>query len=513
MDSVSNFFPLTHVSHLEQRRSLQDSTCTRPIPLSFRRNDEGASLRTSLFNYRPERMGKSLLEAGSPSSTRSSSLPELSTPTTEDRLLYFCTTSGISPSVFSKEIGSLNLSWSKIHQEEPREIKELEPTTRGQGGFGSTGVNILQTVAKQLEEKEEPVGISLHLRTTVRLPPLSQQKVHLGRVTIPANHGALFEADADVQQRHLILIEHAVYPKKSGQLIMPTIINPTDKEVTLDFGTKIGTLYTDWEECDGTEKQEVICNLMDEIPVLSTTHRRHEPIPDFQAKLKIGPLPPGDRERLVKLLEEYMDVFAEDISDLGRIKEVQHRIYVGDAKPVKQRPYRRGPHENEFIQQEIQRLLQNGLIQRSYSPWASPIALARKKDGSYRFCIDYRKLNAVTKKDAYPVPLIDEIFDHFGGSKIFITLDAHSGYWQVEMDPADAEKTAFTSKYGIYEYTVMPFGLCNLSTTYGTRPRRLTMGYRRNLCRRRVHLLPKLRRSLRTPRVSARSITTIQCET
>jgi Reverse transcriptase (RNA-dependent DNA polymerase) len=78
--------------------------------------------------------------------------------------------------------------------------------------------------------------------------------------------------------------------------------------------------------------------------------------------------------------------------------------------------------------------------------------------------IDYRKLNAVTKKDAYPVPLIDEIFDHFGGSKIFTTLDAHSGDWQVEVDPADAEKTAFTSKYGIYEYTVIPFGLCNSPT-------------------------------------------------
>ena len=113
----------------------------------------------------------------------------------------------------------------------------------------------------------------------------------------------------------------------------------------------------------------------------------------------------------------------------------------------------------------LQTMLEQGVIQTSFSPWAAPIVLV-KKDGTTRFCVDYRKLNDVTKKDAYPLPRIDDTLDALSGGKIFSTLDLTSGYWQVEMDPNDREKSAFVTHQGLYEFNVMPFGLCNVPSTF-----------------------------------------------
>ena len=124
------------------------------------------------------------------------------------------------------------------------------------------------------------------------------------------------------------------------------------------------------------------------------------------------------------------------------------------------------PDEQNFIKEEIERMLESNIIQPSESPWASPVVLVRKKNGKLRFCVDYRKLNHVTKKDAYPLPRIQEMLNALSGSQWFSTLDLASGYWQVMMDPKDREKTAFITKYGTYEFNVMPFGLCNVPATF-----------------------------------------------
>jgi hypothetical protein len=124
------------------------------------------------------------------------------------------------------------------------------------------------------------------------------------------------------------------------------------------------------------------------------------------------------------------------------------------------------PDEQNFIKEEIERMLESNIIQPSESPWASPVVLVRKKNGKLRFCVDYRRLNNVTKKDAYPLPRIQEMLNALSGSQWFSTLDLASGYWQVMMDPKDREKTAFITKYGTYEFNVMPFGLCNAPATF-----------------------------------------------
>ena len=111
-------------------------------------------------------------------------------------------------------------------------------------------------------------------------------------------------------------------------------------------------------------------------------------------------------------------------------------------------------------------MLESGEIQHSRSPWASPIVLVRKKDGSVRFCVDYRRLNDITKKDVHPLPRTSDMLESLVGAKIFTTLDAASGYWQIPMRTTDVEKTAFICSEGLFEFTVMPFGLCNAPATY-----------------------------------------------
>lgn len=172
------------------------------------------------------------------------------------------------------------------------------------------------------------------------------------------------------------------------------------------------------------------------------------------------------KRKLTELLQTFSGIFTKHDKTTAARTSVKHRINTGDHGPINQRAYRVSATERHIIREEVQKMLDEGIIQPSESPWSSPVVLVRKKDGSWRFCVDYRKLNAITKKDVYPLPRIDDTLDCLKGAKFFSSMDLCSGYWQIEVDEADREKTAFITPEGLYEFKVMPFGLCNAPATF-----------------------------------------------
>ena len=144
----------------------------------------------------------------------------------------------------------------------------------------------------------------------------------------------------------------------------------------------------------------------------------------------------------------------------------EHQIETNHALPVKARAARVSPSDEEEISQQIIQMLDNGIIEASMSPWASRGVLVKKKDRTQRFAMDYRGLNSITRRDAYPMPDIRDIFDKFEGIAYFSKLDGASEYWSIAMREQDWKKTAFVTPKGHYQFRVMPFGLCNAPATY-----------------------------------------------
>ena len=174
----------------------------------------------------------------------------------------------------------------------------------------------------------------------------------------------------------------------------------------------------------------------------------------------------GQRKQVLKLLQEFQDVFANSNLELGEANFAEHEIETGNHAPIKQQPHKT-PFALRAERDKIcAQMLEQGVTEPSQSPWVSPIVLVRKKDGTIRFCVDYRKLNDVTVKDAFPIPRVDETIETFRGANYFSTMDLQSGYWQIKMKEEDKPKTAFTTGKETYQFRRMPFGLTNAPATF-----------------------------------------------
>ena len=234
------------------------------------------------------------------------------------------------------------------------------------------------------------------------------------------------------------------------------VANPTSSSVTLYPGMPLGEFHP----LLGRQGEQYCATLSSSDHAPSTSS--HLPSFDFSSTS----LTSSEQSQAISLLKEYANIFSSSPDDYGRTDLVQHTIPTNDSTPVRQRAYRASPIIRQEIKHQCDRLLEAGVIEPSSSPWSSPVVMVKKKSGSYRFCVDYRKLNKVTRPDSYPLPRIDDTLDALAGNVYFSTMDLSSGYWQVAMDPVDKVKTAFTTGTDLFQFTVMPMGLRNAPSTF-----------------------------------------------
>ena len=305
-------------------------------------------------------------------------------------------------------------------------------------------------------------GSAMTCRVVVRdettIPAWSEKMVSINVV----NGGYLAEnayvqACEDLVQKELYLVPGVITAHDGGPHVRMT--NFGDQDIILHSKTNVGTCQSIYME-EAQETSPVrICSLQKSNSALGEHLQK---LLEASAEL----LSEEERFHFADLLKKYQDIFAVSKKDLGRTNLVKHRINTGTALPVRKPPRRLPLGKRQTEKEEINNMLERGVIQASTSPWASPVVLVTKKDGSTRFCIDYRGLNDLTVKDAYPLPRIDDSLDALSGGKWFCTMDLMSGYWQIEMESEDIPKTAFTTSQGLYEFKVMPFGLTNAPATF-----------------------------------------------
>lgn len=231
------------------------------------------------------------------------------------------------------------------------------------------------------------------------------------------------------------------------------VINTNEKTVKVDNEAVLGELQN-VEIIKGTITRETLHN---------TTV--NETIETLITKVDTS-LSNDMKIKLKAMLEEFPDVFSQHKNDLGRCEIAQHRIDTGNARPVRQ-PLRTQPRVyREFIDETVEQMVKDELIEPAQSEWASNIVLVKKKDGTLRFCLDYRALNVVTRGDTYPLPKINDCLDALAGAQWFSTLDLTSGYHQIAMNAEDADKTTFITRKGSFRWKRMPMGLSGATATF-----------------------------------------------
>ena len=293
-------------------------------------------------------------------------------------------------------------------------------------------------------------------RTTI--PPRTEVALSC-RLT---SHNHVPEGLIESLSDQVVLANSINRPSARGDVIV-RCINPTNQPLELAAGLTIGT-FTSIDPQDITDNEGKQMGSERRTPATAKVPEHLEAM--FQKACQDG-VSKEQARRLAELLDQYQDVFSRNDQDVGRTDLVKHSIPVQEGtRPIRQPPHRLGPQKEQEAERQIQDLLARGMIEPASGAWSSPVVLVKKKDQSWRFCVDYRKLNAVTLQDAYPLPRIDESLDALAGSRYFSTLDLTSGYWQVPLDADAQEKSTFATRSGLWKWKVLPFGLTSAPATF-----------------------------------------------
>ena len=231
------------------------------------------------------------------------------------------------------------------------------------------------------------------------------------------------------------------------------ICNPLSSETVLKAHAVVGSLLP-----LGVNPVVAVLGDSDDVTDVLSSPAGGSCAKDLDRMVEEAEVTPSQKEELRQFLTKYLSAFSVE-GKLGRYGKSPCTIDTGNAKPVRQMPRRVPYHVKKELDEQIDNMLEQGVIIPSTSAWASPVCMVRKADGSMRFCIDYRNLNAVSKFDAFPLPNIGDCISSLGGSGYFSSLDMASGYWQISMESESAEKAAITTHRGLFQPTVLPFGV------------------------------------------------------
>ena len=316
----------------------------------------------------------------------------------------------------------------------------------------------------QLHQQRLAPELDGFLTTSVVIPPDSEIVAQFAVSGVRPNGFALVEPSRRPTEEYGVVVGHTLVDASScsGSVL---IVNPNAEVVVLPNVTCIGKL----------------------VPVAAISVALADPghpmdgpaaLPEYLEEIVAGSHPSlGDagRQQFRDLLFHYRHVFPAPTS-------VQHEIVTTDARPVRCSPRRLAPTGLRKEQSCMQEMLHGGQIEPSDRPWASPVVLVTKKDGSTRFCVDYHRLNALTTKDTYPLPRIDDSLRLLRNQQWFSTMDLASGYWQVGMSPDAKRKAAFVMNEGLFQFRVMPLGICNAPATFERLMDRVLCGMRCTRC-------------------------------
>ena len=334
---------------------------------------------------------------------------------------------------------------------------------------------------------------SVSLLTALTLPPGSEVVLHAKlRSPFRSQQEIMLEPNAHLIQNHNVLLARSVTMQSRRRHRTPVqLYNPMDHEITLPKDTILGYAFPantcDIEEdessdnLDGSGTTDSVSGSADcfavgtsgpeeQLGSVEKLERLEDDIPehlvDLYEKSSVD-LDPEQKQKLASLLIKYGDTFSSSPKDIGCTDLISHEIDTGNAKPIRVPLRRQGYMKEQEIKKAVQDGLGQGIMEESKSSWASAPVIVKKKDGTSRFCVDFRPINAVTKVDGYPIPRFDECIDSLYGSKFFCSLDLQAGYWQVPLkSQEDREKTAFLTKDGLFQFKVLAFGLCNAPRTF-----------------------------------------------